>query len=120
MSIEPINEVRLTGAFERGIELSQVSRGDNEFELAAGSLTFNVMRGGKEIRNWIDVECIGEHAQDLADVPKNIAVTITGEIRRAAWKDPVTDEWKHRHFIYYRSHVSHAVVEAPVADDLPF
>jgi hypothetical protein len=119
MSIDPINEVRLTGAFERGIELSRVSRGDNEFDLAAGSLTFNVTRGGKEIRNWIDVECIGEQSKELAEVPMNVAVTVTGEIRRAAWKDPVTDEWKHRHFIYYRSHVTHAVGETPV-DDLPF
>lgn len=119
MSVDPINEIRLTGKFERGIEVSTVNRGEEPFELAAGSLTFQVMRGGKEIRNWIDVECIGDLAREFAEIPANHPVTVTGEIRRAAWKDPMSDEWKHRHFIYWRSHVVHSADENPNSD-IPF
>ena len=121
-----MNEVKLTGAFERGVEMSKIERSGKTLDLAMGSLSYNVKRSDREVTMWIDVECVGDKAQTLADVPQNISVTITGELRRAAWKDKITDEWKHRHFIYYRDHEMIDTYEGeqapPVAaeDDIPF
>jgi hypothetical protein len=115
-----MNEVKISGAFERGIELKMVDRGEKQLELATGSLTFTTKRGDQDVSMWIDVECVGPKAAELADVPTNVGVTITGEIRRAAWKDKVTDEWKHRHFIYYKDAELVEGYVAPVEDDIPF
>lgn len=118
-----MNEVKITGAFERGLEMETIERSGKALQLVKGSLTFTTQRGDKEVTMWIDVECVGDKAYDLADVPGNIGVTITGEIRRAAWKDKATDEWKHRHFIYYRSHELIDGAEVPAVEeqsDIPF
>lgn len=118
-----MNEVKISGAFERGIEIRPIQRGDKELQLAAGSLSFVVPRGDKEVTMWIDVECVGDKAFEMADIPENIGVTVTGELRRAAWKAKQTDEWQSRHFIYYRSHTVDAegYAEQPAPeDDIPF
>lgn len=117
-----MNEVKLAGAFERGIEMKTVERSGKPLQLATGSLTFTTQRGDREVQMWIDVECVGDKAYDLADVPANMGLVVSGEIRRAAWKDQATDEWKHRHFIYYRGHELNNPEAAPVPvdDDIPF
>lgn len=116
-----MNEVRLSGSFERGISLETVDRGGQDFMLARGSLNFFMPRADKEVRMWIDVECVGPAAYEMSEIPEKIAVMVTGEIRRAAWKDKETGEWQSRHFIYYRAHeLSNPAGAPPPEDDLPF
>lgn len=118
-----MNEVKIGGAFERGTEMQTVKRGSEDMTLCRGSLSFVVKRGGQDVTMWVDVECIGEQAFTLADIPANIGVTITGELRRAAWKDD-NGKWQSRHFIYYRSHemvAGYMEQPAPPDDgDIPF
>lgn len=98
-----MNRVELTGSFDKDVEITNVNHSGRDVTLAKGSLTFYVDRGGKQVAQWIDVEITGEKAFDLRDIPVNMAVTITGQIRRAAWKDQ-NDQWKSRHYIHYESH----------------
>lgn len=98
-----MNKVEITGAFDKDVEITTVNHGGRDVILAKGSLTFFVDRGGKQVAQWIDVEITGEKAYDLRDIPIDLAVTITGQIRRAAWKDN-SDRWNSRHYIHYESH----------------
>jgi hypothetical protein len=87
--------------------MKSIDRPTGSVELCTVSLTFEAKRGDELVRMWVDVEAIGQKAFELADIPPGMGVTITGELRRAAWKDRRSDEWRHRHYVMYLSHILH-------------
>jgi single-stranded DNA-binding protein len=119
-----MNEVKISGVFDRAPETKSIDRPTGTVELSVGSLNYMAKRGDKEIKMWIDVEAVGQKAFDLADIPLNADVTITGRIERAAWQDKQTGEWRSKHFIRYEdSEYAAAVATAPateILDDIPF
>lgn len=94
--------VEATGFFTKSPEVRDIERaGSPDLKLAVGDFNWNVERRGKEVRMFIGVEAVGDKAWELADLPPDIAVQITGTLERHAWKDKVTDEWKSRHVIKF-------------------
>lgn len=114
-----MNEVTITGKFDRDFDLKTITRANKDLELTTGSLNFMVERGDKEVKMWIDVEAVGNKAHDLASVPLNMEVTITGRLERAAWQDKQTNEWRSKHFIRFAD-AQYQAPEAVEQDDIPF
>lgn len=115
-----MNQIKITGTFDREANLRSIDRPTGSTELATNSLTFTAMRGDKEVKMWIDVEAVGKKAMELCDCPQNVAVTVSGRLERAAWQDKETGEWKGKHFIRYEDAEYAVVDDAPPADDYPF
>ena len=113
-----MNEITITGIFDREFDLKTIKRATKDIDLTTGSLNFMVERGDKEVKMWIDVEAVGSKAHDLAAVPQNLEVKVTGRLERAAWQDKQTGEWRSKHFIRFQD----AQYQAPevVQDDIPF
>lgn len=116
-----MNEVTITGVFDREFDLKQIKRATKDLDLTTGSLNFVTQRGDKEVKMWIDVEAVGSKAHDLAGVPLNMEVTVTGRLERAAWQDKQTGDWRSKHFIRFEDAQYQAPESAvPVQDDIPF
>lgn len=116
-----MNEVKITGMFDREFDNRSIKRELRDIDLTTGSLNFTAMRGDKEVKMWIDVEAVGSKAHDLSGVPLNMEVTVTGTLERAAWQDKQTGDWRSKHFIKFED----AQYQAPEAvahqdDDIPF
>lgn len=111
------NRIEIAGIIDKEPFVRTIDRPTGSTELATVSLTFPMARGDKEVKGWIAVEAVGKKALELQDIPRNVAVKITGRLERAAWKDKNTDEWKSKHFIAYED--SEYEVSEP-NDDLPF
>lgn len=116
-----MNEVTITGVFDREFDLKQIKRATKDIDLTTGSLNFTAQRGDKEVKMWIDVEAVGSKAHDLAGVPLNMEVTVTGTLERAAWQDKQTGDWRSKHFIRFADAQYQAPAAAVAADDdIPF
>jgi single-stranded DNA-binding protein len=116
-----MNELTITGQFDREPDQRTIDRPTGAIELTRASLNFLAKRGDKDIKMWIDVEAVGNKAHELASVPLNTDVTIKGRIERAAWQDKQTGEWRAKHFIRYES-AEHSGAEKASEDydDIPF
>lgn len=112
-----MNKVEISGIIDKEPVFRTIDRPTGSTELVTASLTFTMQRGEREVKGWIDVEAVGKKALELQDIPLNAAVTVTGRLERAAWKDKNTDEWHSKHFIAYED-AEYAVPETN--DDLPF
>lgn len=119
-----MNEVTLSGMFDRAPESKSIDRPTGTVELSVGSLNYTAKRGDKEIKMWIDVEAVGQKAFELADIPLNAEVTVKGRLERAAWQDKQTGEWRSKHFIRYEDSEYAVAAGASVnqndTDDIPF
>lgn len=116
-----MNEITITGQFDREPDQRTIDRPTGSVELTRASLNFFSKRGDKDIRMWVDVEAVGNKAHDLASVPQNTDVTIKGRLERAAWQDKQTGDWKSKHFIRYEGSEHSGAKEAPSDyDDIPF
>jgi hypothetical protein len=119
-----MNEVKLTGVFDRAPDLKSIDRPSGTVELAVGSLNYTAKRGDKDVKMWIDVEAVGKKSFELSDIPLNASVTVTGTLERAAWQDKQTGEWRSKHFIRFVD-AEYAVepapaVSEPTQEDIPF
>lgn len=117
-----MNEIKITGVFDRDFEQRSINRPTGEIELTTGSLNFTAKRGDKEVKMWIDVEAVGNKAFELYDVPLHEQVTVTGRLERAAWQDKQSGEWKSKHFIRYEDaeYAEKATAGQTTTDDIPF
>ena len=116
-----MNEVKIQRHFDREPNVQTIERPTGPLELTRVSLNFTSKRGDKDVNMWIDVEAVGDKSHDLALIPQNIPVTITGRLERAAWQDKNSGEWKSKHFIRFMSaEYEKAATAADPLDDLPF
>lgn len=118
-------EVKATGIFDRSPEVKEITRpGKPVLHLGVGSLNWTVDRGGKPIKMWIDIEAVNDKAWELADLPLNMEITITGTLERAAWQDKETGDWKSKHVVKFLSAeigaVQTPIQPSPADDDIPF
>ena len=114
-----MNETKISGTFDRAPELTSIDRPTGSTELAKASLNFYSKRGDKDVKMWVDVEAVGKKAFELADVPLNVEVTVSGRLERAAWQDKESGDWRSKHFIRY-SDAEYAAGASTTTDDLPF
>jgi len=116
-----VNEIKIAGHFDREPYVQTIERQSGPLDLTRVSLNFTSKRGDKEVNMWIDVEAVGDKARDLAIIPQNVPVTITGRLERAAWQDKNSGEWKSKHFIKFQSaEYDGAGATSDPLDDLPF
>lgn len=116
-----MNEINIKGQFDRAPDQRTIDRPTGSVELTRASLNFFSKRGDKDIRMWVDVEAVGNKAHELASIPLNTDVTITGRLERAAWQDKETEEWRSKHFIRYESSQHEGAEKAAKDyDDIPF
>jgi hypothetical protein len=117
-----VNEIKISGVFDRTPEAKSIDRPTGTIELAVGSLNYTAQRGDKEVKMWIDVEAVGKKSFELSDIPLNAPVTVTGQLERAAWQDKQTGEWRSKHFIRFTdAEYSEApAVAEPTQEDIPF
>lgn len=117
-----MNEITITGQFDRQPDQRTIERPNGAMELTRASLNFSTMRGDKEVKMWVDIEAVGKKAYELADVPQNVDVTIKGRLERAAWQDKQSGDWQSKHFIRYED-AEFAAGSTPTQDsmdDIPF
>lgn len=93
------NKVIISGHFPKVPEMKSIPTVNGALELCEGNLQYSAQRGEIEKDMWVDVEAFQDLAYELADVPANMAVRVTGELIRAAWKSKKTDEWVSKHVI---------------------
>lgn len=113
-----MNEIKISGTFDRAPELTNIDRPTGSTDLAKASLNFYSKRGDKDVKMWVDIEAVGKKAFELADVPLNVEVTVTGRLERAAWQDKTSGDWKSKHFVRYTDS-EYAAGDTP-SDDIPF
>ena len=89
-----------TGTLDRAPQTKAIPRSmGSDLELCKASLNWTVMRGDKEVRMWLDCEATGPRCWELADVPLNVEVTLTGLIERQSWQSKQSGEWVHKHVL---------------------
>ena len=93
------NKVTLSGHLHKTPEMKAIPTTGGSLDLCEANLVYTTLRGDQEKEMYVDVEGFGEMAFELADVPAQIDLRVTGELIRAAWKSKKTGDWTSKHVI---------------------